>query len=79
MKLVRISNALSVNPVDQWMIILYLKSSGMDSSFIDDLRGALATDTFEIVVFPDRNDQVILTTNAACTICGWRESWLMNL
>ena len=78
-KLVRVSNALSVNPVDQWMIILYLENSKMDSSFIDDVRGALAADILDIAVLPDRNDQVILITNAGCTICGWRESWLMNL
>ena len=79
MKLVRISNALSVNPVDQWMIILYLENSKMESAFVDDLRRALAADLSDIVVLPDRNDQLILITNAGCTICGWKESWLMSL
>ena len=80
MKLVRVSNAMSVSPVDQWMIILFLRGSTMKTAFINDLRRALAADVFsDTVEKPDRLDQVLLITNAGCTICGWRESWLLNL
>ena len=64
LKLVRLSNALSLNPVDQWMLILYLRCSKMKSSFINDLRSALAASTSDLVVLHDRFDQIILITNS---------------
>ena len=79
LKLGRLSNALSVNAVNQWMIILYLHCSKMKTSFISDLRRALAASGSDLVVLQDSNHQIILITNSDCTICGWRESWLMDL
>ena len=81
MKLNRIINELTVNPVDHWMIILDVDHFGTKtkSSIIKDLRCNL---TAETAVVPngigDFAAHLILLTNTGCAICGWRESWLMN-
>ena len=74
MKLDRIVNALSMNPVDQWMLTLHLIQSEnfLKGSLINELRTNLTAEIFVV------QDDVILIRNPGCTIIGWRESWLMD-
>ena len=88
MKLDCIVNSLSINKVDQWMIVLDL--SGDHQEFVERLLGSLTADiatTHAIQIQnvdpePDRFarqcNHIVLMTNPGCTICGWRESWLMG-
>ena len=80
MKLDRIANGLTVNPVDHWMIILDVGHIGTKKkrSIVKDLRKTLTAKT---VVVPRGNEKekMILITNPGCAISGWRESWLMNV
>ena len=75
-KLDRIINSLSVNNVDQWMIIFDI--SGDQNEFVKGLLGSLAADVATIHVHQDVGGDIVLITNPGCTICGWRESWLMG-
>ena len=80
MKLNRIINALSMNPVDQWMLVLELRcteETKRTNSFVKDLEECL---TAEMAVVEDISNcmKMILITNPRCTICGSNESWLMN-
>ena len=79
MKLNRTINSLSMNPVDQWMLILELRKmkEGKRRKFAKNLRESL---TAETAVVEDSNGvmQKVLITNPGCTICGSHESWLMN-
>ena len=88
MKLDCIVNSLSINRVDQWMIVLDL--SGDHKEFVECLLGSLTEDiatTHAIQIQnvgpkPDRLarqcNHIVLITNPGCTICGWRESWIMG-
>ena len=79
--LYRITNALTVKAIDQWMIILDLRFVEEENreSFIQKLRTKLEA---EIVVLQDSRAFVetatIMITNPKCTICGCKESWLVN-
>ena len=79
-KLDRIVNSLSVNDVDQWMIVLELKELFCEDpkEFIKTLQGSLTVGIAETFVVQNMNNHIVLITNPGCTICGWRESWLMS-
>ena len=87
-KLDRIVNSLSVNKVDQWMIVLDI--SGDHQEFVESLLGSLTADIAATHVIQnadiDQNlgildrqwNHIVLITNPGCIISGWRESWLMG-
>ena len=80
MKLNRTINSLSINPVDQWMLMLQLrtmKKNKRTKSFVKDLKECLTAET-AVVEDISNNMPMILITNPGCTICGSNESWLMN-
>ena len=79
-KLDRIVNSLSVNKVDQWMIILELKGLCFKdpAQFIKSLQASLTADIADTFVFQNIDNDIVLITNPGCTICGWSESWLMS-
>ena len=73
----RITESLSLNMDNQWMLILHIKHS--TKSFTNDLCESLQSENLNIAVSQDSSNHIILMTNRDCSICGWRESWLMNL
>ena len=77
----RITQSLSMNTTNQWMFILHIDQSGTKkkNSLSNDLREALRSDIWNTAVCQDRDYQIVLMTNRDCSICGWGESWLMNL
>ena len=88
--LMRIIELLSMNTVNQWMIILHTEHSELEETqkgiFINDLRGSLEHLEGDILNIVDSQDSdayidylIVLLTNRDCSICDWRESWLMNL
>lgn len=85
MSIYGIINALLESLVDQWMIILELRGSNKQGirDLINILQAAVAAeDVAEFVVVEDSANgghDSFLITNKDCTICGWRESWRMNV
>ena len=79
-KLNRVVNSLSVNKLDQWMIILDLHELSCEDpdEFIDRLGCSLTVNVAVIDVIQNTDNDIVLVTNPGCTICGWRESWLMS-
>ena len=79
MELNRTVNSLSMNPVNQWMLILELRhmKGSNRPKFAKDLQESLTAVTAAV---HDSNDQIqrALITNPRCTISGTNESWLMN-
>ena len=79
-KLNRIINLFSENHVDQWMLIIHIarKEKEKDGQLIHDFARALTSDICSTAVLDCENYVAALITNPGCTICGWRESWLMS-
>ena len=79
-KLDRIVNSLSVNDVDQWMIVLELKEVCCKDpkEFVKSLQESLTVGIADTFVVENMKSDIVLITNPGCTICGWRESWLMS-
>ena len=83
----RIIRILSKNKGDQWMLIFHLKPYDLDqryihlgeSEFIRELHQGLPSDISETTVLQEGDNTIVLIANPGYPICGWRESWLMNL
>ena len=86
-KLDRVINILSNNKGEQWMLVLHLqpihysmhRDELRDVPFIQDLRQRPPSDISDMTVLEESGDINVLITNPGYPICGWRESWLMNL
>ena len=79
-KLNRIMKTLSGNNVDQWMPILHIKRNDEqeNNQCMEDVARVLKSGTFNIAVLGGDDSITASIRNPDCTICGYRESWLMD-
>ena len=76
----RLIKSFSENNVDQWMLIIHIKRKEKEGNgeLLHHLARSLTSDICSTTVLDCENYIAALITNPDCTICGWRESWLMS-
>ena len=75
----RLIKSFSENKVDQWMFILHIKRKDKEKDVqLIHFARALISDICSTAVLDCENYIAALITNPNCSICGWRESWLMS-